>query len=61
MSFGREICWIAQERDRKARSEKASFTFGRDLQSKAREQNSATEGSSLGKGQGYCKEVWLLR
>jgi len=36
--------------------------FGRDLRSKAREQNSATESSSLGNCQGYHrKEAWLLR
>jgi len=41
--FGREICLIAQERDRKARFKKSSLTFGRNLRPKAREQNSATE------------------
>jgi len=44
---------------------KASFTLGHDLRPKARKQNSATESrrspSSLGKCQGYLKEVWLLR
>ena len=40
---------------------KASFTSGRDLRPKAREQNFATESSSLGKSQGYRKEAWLLR
>ena len=34
MDFGREICLIVQGRDRKARSKKASFTFGHDLQPK---------------------------
>jgi len=53
-----------EERDWKARSKKASFTFGRDLWLKAREQNLVTESrrtpSSLGKCQGYRKEAWLL-
>ena len=41
--FGTEIWWIAEERDQKVRSKKASVTFGRDLRPKAREQNSALE------------------
>ena len=45
----------------KSAIQNASFTFGRDLQPKAREQNFATESSSVGKCQGYRKEAWLLR
>jgi len=64
MDFGHEICEIAQERDRKARSKKASFTFGRNLQPKAREQNSVTESthqrSSLDKCQGYRKRDLII-
>jgi len=50
----------AKLRDRKVRSNKASFTFGGDLRQKVHEENSATESSSLGKFQGYGKEAWLL-
>jgi len=46
-----------QERDRKARSKKASFAFGRDPRPKAHEENSATESSSLGKDLGNRKEA----
>jgi len=61
IDFGREICQTAQERDRKARSKKASFTFDRDPRPKARKQNFAIESRrwpiGLGKCQGYRKEV----
>jgi len=53
-----EICWIAQERD-----QKASFTFGRNLQPKhANRIPRPKEGVSLvSECQGYRKDAWLLR